>query len=338
MEKQESLLELGLRDIDDEYLSKNINNIRYFIERLNEKDNRDIFLGIRHKKFTFYYMGRELLSFSFENDKIIIITRTEFENKEQLNKEYEQIMNNIPLIRNHGTTRETCLVRKKGKKYIIEQDDYKKYSKKELISYLFKELKTLLQKYYEKNDHKELPIQGKYCTNYNNMNGNLYIVDMEFTLPKKAFSKLDKKPNGRYDMIAFHNVNGKHKLVFIELKIKKSACINKSGINAHIDDMDGFLMEYNKKDSLLKDMMIRNIKRIIEIKSKLKLIADIKNFDDFDFDNPEFWILLDMENDKKINSIKDIEKMIGESIFLVNKNYLKFYKGNIDNKEIRLLQ
>lgn len=137
MEKQESLLELGLRDIDDEYLSKNINNIRYFIERLNEKDNRDIFLGIRHKKFTFYYMGRELLSFSFENDKIIIITRTEFENKEQLNKEYEQIMNNIPLIRNHGTTRETCLVRKKGKKYIIEQDDYKKYSKKELISYLF---------------------------------------------------------------------------------------------------------------------------------------------------------------------------------------------------------
>ena len=129
-------------------------------------------------------------------------------------------------------------------------------------------------------------------------------------------------------MIALHNLgNNKYKLVFIELKSARSACRGSSGINDHIDDMKEFLEEYNK-NSILKEAFKEFVKNTLDTKVELKLIPNIEY--NIDFNNPEFWLLFDMQDKTNCSSIEKIEKVIGdETLHDKDKAYLKIYNGNI---------
>lgn len=347
----DSLVEVGLRAIDTTFFKRNIRKIRAYTQRLTTKEFNDIFLGIRNQRFTFYYYGRELLTLDFSNGDIndfIIQTRGEFGNNEELNNQLKEIVSNIPLVKNYGlykSTKDFSKIKKNGH-YIIKTSELKGYSNMEVCMYLLKELKELMKLRYPKGITSELQVQGEYMTKYdftNNKFKNLYMIDMEFILAKGVKEKVKCQVEGRYDMIGLtQGEDDKYKLVFIELKSKRDAIKNKtSGINNHIDDMDTFLSIYNNKEMELKNLMVSNIKSIIELKGEknLKLFKGL-DINKIDFDNPEFWLLFDMVDKTKVDTIEDIKKIINADIHSMEKSNttLRFFKGHVRNNNDDLIE
>lgn len=340
----DSLVEVGLRAIDTTFFKRNIRKIRAYTQRLTTKEFNDIFLGIRNQRFTFYYYGRELLTLDFSNGDIndfIIQTRGEFGNNEELNNKLKEIVSNVPLVKNYGMSKSTkdFSKSKKSGHYIIKTTELKGYSNMEVCMYLLKELKELMKQRYPKGITSELQVQGEYMTKYdftNNKFKDLYMIDMEFILAKGVKEKVKCQVEGRYDMIGLYlTEEGKYKLVFIELKSKRYAIKDKSaGINNHIDDMDTFLSIYNNKDMELKNLLVSNIKSIIELKSEknLKLFKGL-DINKIDFDNPEFWLLFDMVDKTKVDTIEDIKKIINSDVHNMEKSNttLRFFKGHVRN-------
>ncbi len=338
----------ALRSIDMKLFKDTLYKIRSWTERINTKENRDdIFLGIRNDRLTFYYMGRELFTLYFEGEELWLKTRKRFTGEsakaENLNAKFERIMANIPLENKHTSKVFDATPSLKGDCYYLNSRPIPdgRYSILVIAEYLLKNLKVLVSEYYDcKTGTKataELPVQNLYLNSFSNPLDDLFIVEMEFTLPKKLKEKIGK-PNisGRYDMIGLY----KNKLIFIELKVNKSACLEKksssksSGIISHIADMEEFLEEYNK-DGLLKKELKTSLKNMIKMRQDLKLINTYYDPETIDFDNPEFWILLDMLDGTQISCIEDIENITGP---IEDKPFLKFYEGDIANKKYKQLK
>lgn len=351
----ESLVELGLRSMDIDFLKQNIMKIRAYTQRLVDKEFKDIFLGIRNNRFTFYYYGRELLTmdFNYKNfDDVVIRTRKEFGNNTELNNKLKEVVSNIPLIRNYDTVEGSIDISssKNGGKYILNTTDLKGYSVKDACVYLLRGIKDVVRERYNGVISSELQVQGEYMTRYNFTNSkykDLYMVDMEFILSKKVEEKIGSTVDGRYDMIGLYKTESdRYKLVFIELKSKKNAIIDDekkkeqgkktSGINSHIEDMDKFLAIYNGEDSWLKKLLVENINAIIEMKGEqnLKLFKGLDT-NLIDYDDPEFWLLFDMVDGTKIDSIADIKKIIRKDINKMDLSNatLKFFKGCVRNND-----
>ena len=336
-----------MRSINDEYLIKNKNNIRDFIERLNENEFFDIFLGIRKDKLDLYYKGYLLVNFELKKDDFVINIRDKFkgEKDDVLNEKINTIISNMPLYRDYDShlkkyrdaktykervqLNEKKLVIKEKNNYYINLKDFHNYSRKTAFSYLLTELKKVLDQKYINNGERQ--IQNLYVCNYNyKKNKDLYIVDMEFASDKDLTKDI---PNlhGRYDMIALKQNDDGYYVAFIELKSKKGAFKNNSGINDHIDDMNEFLSEYNKENSKVKKYIKNTIEKIITQKKELKILDfDINKID---YDNPEFWLLFDMVDNITINSKDDIEKIMGEKMKNMISSKLRLFVGN--NGEIR---
>jgi len=341
----DSLVEVGLRAIDTTFFKRNIRKIRAYTQRLNEPEFSDIFLGIRNKRFTFYYYGRELLTLDFSNgdeNNFIIQTRAEFGNNEELNNKLKEVITNIPLEKptSHYKIIKDFSENKKSGHYIIKTSELSEYSNMNACIHLLKGLKELMKQRYPKGITSELQVQGEYMTRYNFTNNkfkDLYMIDMEFILSSGVKEKVNCQVEGRYDMIGLYlTKEGKYKLVFIELKSKRDAIKNKtSGINNHIDDMDTFLSIYNNKDMELKNLLVSNIKSIIELKGEknLKLIKGL-DINKIDFDNPEFWLLFDMVDKTKVDTIEDIKKIINTDIHNMEKSNttLRLFKGHVRNQ------
>ncbi len=327
---------MNLRDgVDKTFLNTNIYKIRSYTERLNNKNYKDIFLGFREGKYTFYYYGYTLLDFKIIDDKVVIITRDKFNNNELLNQEYRDFMSKIPLTNGVGEILATFKAEENKDNFIIYEENYCGYSKKYLMEYLLDHLKELLNKRFNCKENGERCIQNKYTTKYF-LNDDIYIVDMELILPRILKVKLkEQNIEGRYDMVALHKENNIYKLVFIELKSNKGACKGKSGVNKHIYDMTKFLNEYNTGGEL-KKVISEFVKNTLDSKKILKLI----NFTElkYDFDNPEFWLLFDMQDKTDCSSINNIEKIIGAPLLNKDKDYIKIYIGNIDKKELTCLE
>lgn len=334
---------VSLRCIDVEYFEKNLRQIRKWTERINQKENRDIFLGIRDDRLTLYYMGRELFTIHVQKEKLVIETRSLFGGHsvkaQALNSKFISIISRIPLVRNYEKERSEldATHAKKGNKFIIEIDN--SYSAREVCNYLIRNFKELLNEKYDQKigdlATQELPVQNLYLNKYGSGKDDLFIVEMEFILPKEFKERLvDKNIEGRYDMVGLY----KNHLVFIELKVNKEACLDNpnkdsSGIQSHIEDMTRFLEEYNR-DGILKKEFSEAVKNMIATRRKLKLLKLDIDVEKIDFDHPDFWILLDMKDKTVVNSIEDIEKFTGP---IEDKPFLKFYKGDIVNKDFEKL-
>lgn len=322
--------------------------IRTYTERLkecfDEKDMKKIFLGIRDNRFTFYYYGYALLNITMKDNKLVIITRDEFRSDEEANKDYAEAMKKIPLVRNYEKDRIEISAHKVDKHYEIYESDYiqpelksKTYSIKTLMSYLFTELMKIMEKHFKFQEKTERAIQNRYMTEYN-PHDEIYVIDMEFCLPGAIQKKLQKTIHGRYDMIALkHLKDNNYKLVFIELKSKKIACLGTSGINSHIKDMKEFLEEY-KNNADLKNEFKAFVQETLNIRSELKLIPKIDY--NIDYDTPEFWLLFDMIDNTDCSSVEKIEAIIKENLSCKNEEFLKIYTGNIlkDKHNLKIVE
>lgn len=332
----------NLRSIPFDYFKdSNLLKLRGFLERLNEKEFSDIFLGIRKNQLTLYYKGFELLNFKFiepKNNELVsvddvkIYFRKDFTNNDSLNEMIEETIDTARVRRgtndNIGYLRELLVSLKKDKYICIS--DLKGFSHKDLFTDLLRGLMHTLDKRFDCD--KERQIQNLYATKYNfknKANKDKYIVDMELTFPKE-FGDI----NGRFDMLALiqDSDTKKYKLTFIELKSKREAFKDKkgitgktSGINGHIDDMDNFLYQYLQNEEL-KNNFKEYVISVLNIKSSLKLIDDFP-IDMIDFDHPEAWILFDMAlgEDKIIN----ISSIGMDDIHTMKKSHceIKFYYG-----------
>ena len=325
----------------DKKTKSGLYKIRTYTERLKEcfdqKDMKKIFLGIRDNRFTFYYYGYTLLSITMKNNQLIIITRNEFSSDAEANQEYAEVMKKIPLVRNYKKEKIEISAHKINKHYEIYESDYiqpelksKTYSIKILMSYLFTELMKIMEKHFKFQEKNERAIQNRYMTEYS-PNDDIYVIDMEFCLPGSIQKKIQKTIHGRYDMIALkHLHDNNYKLVFIELKSAKKACIGKSGINSHIKDMKEFLDEF-KNSSDLKNEFEDFVLETLNTRKELKFIPNIEYL--IDYDNPEFWLLFDMIDNTDCSSVEKIEKIIKENLSCKNEEFLKIYNGNILNNK-----
>lgn len=332
-EKSENLIKLGGRGIDTKFVLSQ-RKYRGFTQRVLE--DASVFIGVRNNRLTFYYKGRELFTLNFNSNSeedITITTRQEFENNQDLNDMMYKAMSEVPLNESK-TIKKDFTSNKKGGKYLINRSELKGYSIKTVCQYLIEKFKEPIDKYYEYETDKELPVQGKYMSKYNfQKNKDLYILDMEFILSKDLKEKIGKEDiKGRYDMLALKKYNDKYKLVFIELKCTTSAIKDKSsGVNSHINDMDNFLCCYNSPNSKLKAIMEQTIKEIIRVKGEdnLKLIKGL-DVNQIDFDNPEFWIIFDMLKNEKAIKKEDVQAF---ATMEKSGATLKFYTGTLATEE-----
>lgn len=85
------------------------------------------------------------------------------------------------------------------------------------------------------------------------LSGPYFIYDMEYA---QARNSKDEKVGGRFDMLALRRMaDDLYRLVFVELKSTKSACVGKSGIREHESDLSAYTksaeyLEVRRKDAI----------------------------------------------------------------------------------------
>lgn len=309
------------RTFDEKILCEN-NNLEKIIKMLdNIKDRKEIFVAFRKDKIQLYYKMTNILKININKNGVLSISvrdKSKDEKVLNLTKQYEDVVMklgfNLPRSNSFNTLNLDEVIEK----------DWNEFFK--IVTSYIDELK---------DGNSELAIQNQYATLYNGKD-ELYIVDTEF---KQYFSNQKEQDenkhliSGKYDMIGLYKSNSKYRIVFIELKANKEACIGiKSGVINHINDMMKYLREYEKNNLNIKN----NIKEMIEFnirnKKTLKLLdSDILDVKKVDFETkPEFWVLYDFGNNKIEKADGKIPYIIDEITECSKKSKIK----KIDNIEI----
>lgn len=291
----------------------------YYNEELLEpifgyiRENKDkYFVAFREGIITIYYKKRVLISLKPESkDKWTIYRREFFKTKSknpQIVKEFENLKNEFEdNLKSIGFG--------KGKQWTMNLEKAKNRDYENLIE----ATKKYIDKRFEGKDIEET-IQGQIMCDYQDINKDLLCIDTEYTQSfenDKARKNSDIK--GRYDFIFLkkNSSSDTYKLVFVELKSRKSACTSHtSGVINHWSDMNIYLQNYENNKDGIQENMKAGILFAVETKKKLNLIkSDIK----IDFNDPEFWILFKMsekekDNDNEPYSIAKVEALIDAEI------------------------
>ncbi|MDF9867116.1 hypothetical protein OKW22_000677 [Bacilli bacterium PM5-3] len=331
------------RTFNKDIFIENKQNLNILIKAI--KKDKELYMAFRTDKIQIYYHLRLCMTI-YMKDNIAIKLRDLSAGNTEFNND---LKNNLPTFYINNKPKSIDLLSLQN----LTINDY---------SDIFNIIKNALDKYYI-NTKTELMVQQDYVIKYNNLD-NLYILDTEYQEPFN--NDIDRKAStirGRYDMIALKKIDEKHyKLIFIELKINKSACIDKkSGIINHIVDMVNYLKQSDL--SLHKE----NIKFHLDMKYEMQFLKEKINNDFIDYKNPEFWILYDnsvsvfVENEYDIKNLiceeikatapqkKGLKKYAGENTYFENyddvikyikntTNPIRFFKGNIIENELSELE
>jgi len=358
--------------IDNEIYIKNHTAIDTIINKANKRKGLSYFC--RKKRYTLYYLGREILTIWEKDDKSISIKlRSEFSGEKELpmrlNKTYrdkfEGIMSSFKESEDKGYFSYTKT--KSNKQIILKKH---KFSYHKLFKEILPLLCGLLDEYYKDKPKNELQIQGAYCALYKDLNnldncGGLWIFDMEYNdINKNGLTKEEKEKSeiidGRFDMIALKrgkDAEKPYELIFIELKCKRQAIrLAESGLLSHIDDMNDFLKNYRNDATGTRQNLREQVENCIkkfyylgkkkgktyEAIEKLERDAEYKYFDKINYNKPQYWVLFDMQyesNGKKetIKTLDDISKMSLYKQKSEKRKYenLRDYQEMIDNINTR---
>lgn len=312
----------------------------YYNEELLEpifgyiRENKDkYFVAFREGIITIYYKKRVLISLKPESkDKWTIYRREFFKTKSknpQIVKEFEDLKNEFEdNLKSIGFG--------KGKQWTMNLEKAKNRDYENLIE----ATKKYIDKRFEGKDIEET-IQGKIACKYQSWNNDYLCVDMEYAQSfDNAQEQKDSRIKGRCDYIFLKKeTDTKYKLIYIELKSKKSSCTGyTSAIIDHYSDMMFYFKNYKNKNDpwKIKETIKAGVKFAVKRKVDLKLIdSDISDY--IDFDNPEYRILFKMtEGENQPTTKKEIEAFIDEELRKAKATNSSKNKAEMDKNRIHV--
>lgn len=144
------------------------------------------------------------------------------------------------------------------------------------------------------------------------------ILDMEYSFEQNQIEKSRREKRGVFDLLGIDKEE--NRIVFFEVKKGMGSTDRDSGIDAHISDFENYLFGKNAK--LFRTNLIRDIKNIIDDKSKLGILDNFKYSQAFEDKDPELIFIFHPDSNSEIqefsNKLKNRYKLI-----IVNDNNYK---------------
>lgn len=287
------------------------------------KNKDKYFIAYRDGEIIIYYRGLKTITLrpkSKENWSIIPRKRSKTKTKDQyikISDDYEKALKDNGFNR----TKESML---KGKDYTV----------------LLKLASEFINDYCGEKE-TEKTIQGEIACKYQSWNNDYLCVDMEYAQSfDNAQEQKDSRIKGRCDYIFLKKeTDTKYKLIYIELKSKKSSCTGyTSAIIDHYSDMMFYIDKYKNENDpwKIKETIKAGVKFAVKRKVDLKLIdSDISDY--IDFDNPEYRILFKMTKDEKQPTTqKEIEALIDEELRKAKATNSSERKAEMDKNRINV--
>ncbi len=136
----------------------------------------------------------------------------------------------------------------------------------------FEKMKKCIDNWLTKNPRGEFDTQQNIAKFNQDLDDKYIILDMEYAFEQNEIRKEDREKRGVFDLLGLERETGR--IVFFEVKKGLGAIEGNSGIKAHIEDFEAYIL---KKNSLLfKANLIKDIENIINDKKTMGLI---ENFD-----------------------------------------------------------
>lgn len=132
---------------------------------------------------------------------------------------------------------------------------------------------------------------------YNQDKEDKYIIlDMEYAFEQNQIEKEKREKRGVFDLLGIERAT--NTIIFFEVKKGMGATKGKSGIEEHINDFKTYL--FGKNAELFIMNLIKDIKNIIEDKTKLGILKGFEIPDNLERHNPELVFVFHPDNDSQI--------------------------------------
>lgn len=177
------------------------------------------------------------------------------------------------------------------------------------LEYDYFKMKNIKHKnYLEKIKQHELYFR------YNNLDNGICIYDLEFAQPMMK----NKEDNNQPDMLGLEFEHGKpKKLLFIEVKSKKTAMLGKSGIIEHVTKMEKYIKDSANEETIKNRIIEAN--KILEQYRKIGL-RNIKPKYHFTTLPIKIFVILTNEAAKDFNENNNIYKLLQAKEYKVEIN------------------
>lgn len=183
----------------------------------------------------------------------------------------------------------------------------------------FKLIKESIDNWLEsKKQRAEFDSQQNIAISNQDESDKYIILDMEYAFEQNQIEKNSRVKRGVFDLLGIDKETSR--IVFFEVKKGMGATKGKSGIEEHICDFEKHLFGANAK--AFRTNLIKDIKNIINDKTKLGILNNFIYSDTFEKQDPELVFVFHPDNNSQIqqfsNELKNRHKLI-----LVNHNNYK---------------
>lgn len=183
----------------------------------------------------------------------------------------------------------------------------------------FKLIKEAIDNWLDsKKQRAEFDSQQNIAKSNQDKSDKYIILDMEYAFEQNQIEKNSRVKRGVFDLLGIDKETSR--IVFFEVKKGMSATKGKSGIDEHICDFEKHLFGENAK--IFRSNLIKDIKNIIDDKTKLGILDNFSFSDAFEKQDPELVFVFHPDNNSQIqqfsNELKNRHKLI-----VVNHNNYK---------------
>jgi len=168
-----------------------------------------------------------------------------------------------------------------------------------------------------KKERAEFDTQQKIAQINQDKEDKYIILDMEYAFEQNQIEPGKREKRSIFDLLGIERAT--NTVIFFEVKKGMGATKRKSGIEEHINDFKTYL--YGKNAELFRTNLIRDIKNIIEDKTKLEILKDFTVPDNLVQHNPELVFVFHPDHDSQIASFSKELQNRHKLIVVDNNNY-----------------
>ncbi len=183
----------------------------------------------------------------------------------------------------------------------------------------FKLIKESIDNWLEcKKQRAEFDSQQNIAKSNQDRSDKYIILDMEYAFEQNRIEKNSREKRGVFDLLGIDKET--NRIVFFEVKKGMGATKGKSGIVEHISDFEKYL--FGKNATAFRTNLIKDIKNIIEDKTKLGILDNLSFSNVLEENDPELVFVFHPDTISQIqefsNELKNRHKLI-----VVNDNNFK---------------
>lgn len=182
----------------------------------------------------------------------------------------------------------------------------------------FEKIKKSINDWIEnKKNRSEFETQQQIAIINQGLNDKYIIVDMEYSFEQDDIEKEKREKLIGIDLVGVEQTTGK--IMFFEVKTGLGAIGNKSGIDEHIRDYNTYM--FGKNCEKYKSKILKDVKSILECKTKLGLIQNTNLHKRISNDIPELIFVFEPKEDAEKNRFKAVLNNRKDLIIVSKNNY-----------------